>query len=112
MDFVYVANVILMWYVFKLLSFVWSFSLQYILLLFGYTHDLRKYGEWAAVTGCTDGIFLQYALQLASKGFDIVLISRSENKLEAVSKEITEKFNVKRKIIVYDFTKVDALHKK
>ena len=85
--------------------------MQYILQLFGYTHDLRKDRKWAVVTGCTDGIGLQYALQLASKGLDIVLISRSERKLETLSKEITAKFNVKTKIIVYDFTKVDVLHK-
>ena len=97
-----------MWYTFKLLAFIWKFILQFIVPLFGYTHDLGKYGEWAVVTGSTDGIGLQYALQLAAKGFNIVLVSRSEEKLRTVSKEITEKFNVKTKIIVYDFTKVDG----
>ena len=108
MELVYVAYIALMWYIFKLVAFIWRFSLQYIVPLFGYVHDLRKYGDWAVVTGCTDGIGLQYALQLAAKGFNIVLISRSEEKLEAVSKQITEKFNVKTKIIVYDFAKVDG----
>ena len=51
---------------------------------------------------------MQYAFQLADKGFNIVLISRSEKKLQTISKEITEKFNVKTKIIVYHFTKVDG----
>ena len=77
-----------MWYVFKLLSFLWNFSLQYILPLFGYTLDLRKYGEWAVVTGCTGGIGLQYALQLAAKGFDIVLIGRSEKNLKQYPKKL------------------------
>ena len=108
MELVYVAYIILMWYTFKLLAFIWKFILQFIVPLFGYTHDLGKYGEWAVVTGSTDGIGLQYALQLAAKGFNIVLVSRSEEKLRTVSKEITEKFNVKTKIIVYDFTKVDG----
>ena len=108
MELVYVAYVALMWYALKVLGFIWKFILHYILPLFCYTHDLRKYGEWAIVTGCTDGIGMQYALQLAAKGFDIVLISRSEEKLETISREITEKFNVKTKIIVYDFSKVDG----
>ena len=108
MELVHVAYIALMWYIFKLVAFIWRFSLQYIVPLFGYVHDLRKYGDWAVVTGCTDGIGLQYALQLAAKGFNIVVISRSEEKLEAVSKQITEKFNVKTKIIVYDFAKVDG----
>ena len=108
MELVYVAYIALMWYIFKLVAFIWRFSLQYIVPLFGYVHDLRKYGEWAVVTGSTDGIGLQYALQLAAKGFNIVLVSRSEEKLQTVSKEITEKFNVKTKVIVYDFTNIDG----
>ena len=108
MELVYIGYIILSWYAFKVLVGIWKFSLQYIVPLFGFTHDLQKYGEWAVVTGCTDGIGLQYALQLAGKGFNIVLISRSEEKLRTLSREITEKFNVKTKIIVYDFTKVDG----
>ena len=108
MALMYVAHIILMWHAFRILAFIWKFILQFIVPLFGYTHDLRKYGEWAVVTGCTDGIGLQYALQLAAKGFNIVLISRSEEKLQTVSREVTEKFNVKTKVIVYDFGKVDG----
>ena len=108
MELVLVGYVILLWYLWKVLAFIWKFSIQYLVPLFGYTHDLRKYGEWAVVTGCTDGIGLQYALQLAAKGFSIILISRSEDKLRTVSREITVKFNVKTKIIVYDFAKVDG----
>ena len=108
MELVHVGYIILLWYLWKVLAFIWKFSIQYLVPLFGYTHDLRKYGEWAVVTGCTDGIGLQYALQLAAKGFNIVLISRSEEKLRTLSREITVKFDVKTKIIVYDFTKVDG----
>ena len=108
MELVHVGYIILLWYLWKVLAFIWKFSIQYLVPLFGYTHDLRKYGEWAVVTGCTDGIGLQYASQLAAKGFNIVLISRSEEKLRTLSREITVKFDVKTKIIVYDFTKVDG----
>lgn len=41
-----------------------------------------------AVTGCTDGIGLEYSKQLAKQGLNIVLISRTESKLKAVAKEI------------------------
>ena len=108
MELVHVGYIILLWYLWKVLAFIWKFSIQYLVPLFGYTHDLRKYGEWAVVTGCTDGIGLQYALQLAAKGFNIVLISRSEEKIQTLSREITVKFNVKTRMIVYDFTKVDG----
>ncbi len=38
--------------------------------------DVTKLGEWAVVTGSTDGIGKAYAMALAKKGLNIVLISR------------------------------------
>ena len=40
------------------------------------------------VTGATDGIGKEYARQLAALGIHIVLISRTESKLQTVAKEI------------------------
>lgn len=40
------------------------------------------------VTGSTDGIGKSYALELARLGINIVLISRSDDKLKAVAEEI------------------------
>uniref|UniRef100_A0A8C0DDP7 Very-long-chain 3-oxoacyl-CoA reductase n=1 Tax=Balaenoptera musculus TaxID=9771 RepID=A0A8C0DDP7_BALMU len=45
-------------------------------------------GEWAVVTGSTDGIGKSYAEELAKRGMKIVLISRSQDKLNQVSSEI------------------------
>ena len=52
----------------------------------------NRYGEdsWAVVTGSTDGIGKAAAQHLAKLGFNIVLISRTKAKLEAVAKEIEE----------------------
>ena len=41
------------------------------------------------VTGSTDGIGRSYAEQLAKKGMNLVLISRSAEKLNIVAKEIS-----------------------
>jgi short-subunit dehydrogenase len=41
-----------------------------------------------AVTGSTDGIGKEYALELARRGFNVVLISRNPDKLRAVATEI------------------------
>jgi 17beta-estradiol 17-dehydrogenase / very-long-chain 3-oxoacyl-CoA reductase len=43
---------------------------------------------WAVITGGTDGIGLQYAKQLAAKGYSIVIISRNENKLNSVAESL------------------------
>jgi 17beta-estradiol 17-dehydrogenase / very-long-chain 3-oxoacyl-CoA reductase len=66
--------------------------------------DFKKYGTWAIVTGCTDGIGEAYAEILAQRNMNIVLISRSLNKLEQKSKYLNEKYSVKTKIIAVDFT--------
>ncbi|PWY99966.1 NAD(P)-binding protein [Testicularia cyperi] len=44
--------------------------------------------SWAVITGATDGIGREFALQLAKKGFNILLVSRSPEKLGAVAGEI------------------------
>ncbi|CAJ0937210.1 unnamed protein product [Ranitomeya imitator] len=66
--------------------------------------DLRKYGGWAVVTGATDGIGKSYAEELAKRGFDIVLISRTLEKLKNVAKGIEEQTKRKTKVIQLDFT--------
>ncbi|XP_032530055.1 inactive hydroxysteroid dehydrogenase-like protein 1 isoform X1 [Danaus plexippus] len=65
----------------------------------------KRFGPWAAVTGSTDGIGKEYALELARLGMNVVLISRSEDKLRTVSREIEKLHGVKTKIIVADFSK-------
>jgi 17beta-estradiol 17-dehydrogenase / very-long-chain 3-oxoacyl-CoA reductase len=42
----------------------------------------------AVVTGATDGIGKAYAFELARKGLNIVLVSRTMSKLQDVAKEI------------------------
>lgn len=70
---------------------------------------LTKFGKYAIVTGATDGIGKAYALALAKKGMSIVLISRTEAKLQAVKEEIDSKnySGVDVKYIVCDYSNFD-----
>ena len=43
-------------------------------------------------------------MELASKGQNIVLVSRTLSKLETVAKEIEEKYRVKTKVVDIDFS--------
>ncbi|XP_071578779.1 inactive hydroxysteroid dehydrogenase-like protein 1 [Temnothorax nylanderi] len=67
--------------------------------------DLRtKFGEWAIVTGSTDGIGKAYAKELAVRNINLVLISRNLEKLERTKDEIlliNPKIEVK--VIAADF---------
>mmetsp|Transcript_32931 Transcript_32931/g.80029 ORF Transcript_32931/g.80029 Transcript_32931/m.80029 type:complete len:316 (+) Transcript_32931:123-1070(+) len=70
---------------------------------------LKKYGKWAVVTGATDGIGKAYAFALAKKGMSVMLISRTEAKLQDVQKEILAKGydGVEVSYIVCDYSKFD-----
>ncbi|XP_072321512.1 very-long-chain 3-oxoacyl-CoA reductase-B isoform X2 [Eucyclogobius newberryi] len=64
-------------------------------------------GQWAVVTGATDGIGKAYAEELGRRGFSIVLISRSQDKLDDVAKAMESKYGVQTKTISADFSSVD-----
>ena len=65
--------------------------------------NLKKFGEWCVVTGATDGIGLAYATALAKKGINVVLVSRTQSKLDACKKELEDKFKVQVKTVAIDY---------
>uniref|UniRef100_A0A8C5D7Q7 Very-long-chain 3-oxoacyl-CoA reductase-B-like n=1 Tax=Gouania willdenowi TaxID=441366 RepID=A0A8C5D7Q7_GOUWI len=71
----------------------------------------ERLGRWAVVTGATDGIGKAYAEELARRGFSIVLISRSQEKLDDVSNSIVSKCGVETKTIAADFSSTDIYSK-
>ena len=71
---------------------------------------LQKLGKYAIITGATDGIGKAYAFALAKRGMSLILISRTESKLQDVAKEIDGKgFKgiEKTKYIVCDYSNFD-----
>uniref|UniRef100_A0A2K6ME15 17beta-estradiol 17-dehydrogenase n=1 Tax=Rhinopithecus bieti TaxID=61621 RepID=A0A2K6ME15_RHIBE len=61
-------------------------------------------GEWAVVTGSTDGIGKSYTEELAKCGV-------SKDKLDQVSRKIKEKFKVETRTIAVDFASEDIYDK-
>ena len=53
---------------------------------------------WAVVTGCTEGIGLAYAQQLYQKGYNLLLISRNQEKLDKVRLDIQTEYGFSRKV--------------
>jgi len=98
------------------LKIIWNicsfFYTTYLGSWMGLNLDLSKYGPWAVVTGSTDGIGKAYAKQMAAKGLNIVLISRSPTKLQDTKSEI-EKLqpSIHVKTIAIDFTGDAAIYR-
>ncbi|KAL7079534.1 hypothetical protein ACQ4LE_001229 [Meloidogyne hapla] len=61
--------------------------------------------RWALITGGTDGIGRAYVNELAKRKFNIVIISRSQSKLDNVAKEVKGEFKeIEVRTIAFDFT--------
>ncbi|KCV69052.1 hypothetical protein H696_04470 [Fonticula alba] len=56
--------------------------------MFGPANNIRAYGNWALVTGATDGIGLSFAKILREKGLNVIIVGRSPEKLAAAREEI------------------------
>ena len=71
------------WLVLPVLKFVYGYLSS---ALCGRRY-LRK-GEWAVVTGSTDGIGKAYAQALVKRGMSVLLVARSAEKLAEVKEEL------------------------
>ncbi len=49
---------------------------------------------WALITGGSSGMGLEYARQLAKKGYDLVLVSNRQEELEQASEELSKVYSV------------------
>ena len=70
--------------------------------------EVEKGTKTALVTGASMGIGLCYAEQLAALGYNLVLVSRSEEQLQQVSERISQQYDAKVAIHVQDLAKIDA----
>lgn len=105
---------IILWIVFFFGAIkVVTFTLRYSSLIFDLfvlpPVQFKKYGAktgaYAVITGASDGIGKEYAAQLAQRGFNLVLISRTLSKLETIQKEFQAKYNVKVEVLPIDVAK-------
>jgi uncharacterized protein len=63
----------------------------------------------AVITGPTSGIGRSFAFALASSDHDLVLVSRTQERLEKLAAELREKYDVGVEVIVADLGKRDEL---
>jgi len=59
--------------------------------------------DWVVVTGASDGIGEALCHQFAKSGFNVVLVSRTQSKLDKVAKEVRELHGVQTVVVQTDF---------
>jgi 17beta-estradiol 17-dehydrogenase / very-long-chain 3-oxoacyl-CoA reductase len=92
----------------KLLKLIWT-SFLANRLGFGIEWSALQANVWAVITGSTDGIGLQYAKQFAQKGYNLLLISRSFDKLLKVKQQIEQSYRNcgQIRVLAIDFTQTE-----
>ena len=60
--------------------------------------------SYALVTGATSGIGLEISRDLAKRGYNLILVARTSDKLDLISKEMIEKFNIECDYFPSDLT--------
>lgn len=66
---------------------------------------VEEYGSWAVITGCSRGIGLCYAQELARRGLNLILIGRQLSKLQQIAQDFQSEYKIMVDIIEADFTK-------
>ncbi|AQZ14966.1 IFA38 (YBR159W) [Zygosaccharomyces parabailii] len=68
--------------------------------------NYAKYGAgkgfYCVVTGASDGIGKEFARQMAKRKFNLILVSRTLSKLEALQKDLTKDYGVDVKVLAFD----------
>jgi len=64
----------------------------------------KEQGSWAVIAGASYGIGAEYARELAKRGMNVFIIGHDEAGLKDVEMSIKQRFNVKVKMLVADFS--------
>lgn len=72
--------------------------------------NLKRYGEWALVTGCSSGLGRAFAERLASEGLNCVLVGLEGERLERLSIELAKQYNIECRFRETDLTSDEFLN--
>lgn len=64
--------------------------------------------EYILITGASSGIGLEMAGLLAARKYNLILVARSQDKLETLQKKLMDKFGVDIVCMLYDLTESDS----
>lgn len=66
--------------------------------------QVSKENGYALITGSSSGIGYEYARILAARGFDLVLVSNEEEKLQTICRELQEKYKIHAAVFSMDLS--------
>ena len=97
-----IGGLVVLSYVLEILQGIYNHFIR------GGKNITKRYGSWAIVTGATDGIGKAMAFELAKKGCNIILISRTLQKLNECKAELQNKYpKVQVEVLDIDYSKYD-----
>ncbi|WP_230280588.1 MULTISPECIES: SDR family oxidoreductase [unclassified Croceicoccus] len=72
------------------------------------TAFLERYGPWAVIAGASEGTGECYARQLAAMGMNLVLVSRRQEALEGLGRDLAAEFGIGYRACAQDLTEDQA----
>jgi hypothetical protein len=69
----------------------------------------ERYGPWAVITGASAGIGAEFALRLAERGINVVLVARRRNRLEELASTIEDMYRVEVRVAPMDLAARDVV---
>lgn len=72
---------------------------------------IQQARPFAVITGASRGIGADYARALASKGYDLLLVSRDKSRLDRLASELTGRHSVEVGLTILDLSEPDAAHR-
>jgi len=65
-------------------------------------------GKWALITGASSGIGETFAIELAKKGTNVILVARREDRLNALANKLREAYKIEVDVCPIDLIQTDA----
>lgn len=70
-----------------------------------------RYGQWALITGASAGIGKTFAKELASRGFNLVLVARRQSLLDELAANLSTEYRVQTQTLTADLSKMEEVEK-
>lgn len=70
---------------------------------------LERYGQWAVITGASNGIGRAVAEHVAAHGLNVALAARSEARLHALAGKLEHSYGVKTRVVTVDLSQISQV---